>query len=126
MGRQIRPARVYQAAVNNVATRIIPHKPQIAPAWLRAIEAIPPAEIETREYPIQHTEPNKRQRRPRNLYRPTRIVYPEDELRREFYRDHPWELARPKIVLELDGKDSRYLDWSKGVRQLSTPLTGER
>ncbi len=89
MGRQIRPARVYQATLNSISSSIISYKPQKPPAWFRAVEAIPPAEIETREYPIQHTALNPRQRRPHNLYRPTHIVYPEDELRRDFYKDHP-------------------------------------
>jgi len=92
------------------------------------VRSIPPAEVLTRPYPIQHTEPNDRGRaiqRPRNLFRPTRIVHPEDELRRDFYREHPWELARPKLVLELDGQDARYRDWSKGLRQPGMPLSGE-
>ncbi|KAK3304125.1 mitochondrial ribosomal protein S25, partial [Chaetomium strumarium] len=64
-------------------------------------------------------------RQPRNLFRPTKIVHPEDQLRQEFYRDHPWELARPKLVLELDGQDARYRDWSKGLRQPGMALSGE-
>lgn len=56
---------------------------------------------------------------------PQKIVYEEDELRRTFFKDHPWELARPRIIMELDGKDARYLDWSKGLLQSGFPLTGE-
>jgi small subunit ribosomal protein S23 len=66
------------------------------------------------------------QLRPGNLFKPGRIVYPEDKLRKEFYKDHPWELARPRMIMELDGKDWRYLDWSKGLRQRGMALSGER
>ncbi|KAH8880057.1 mitochondrial ribosomal protein [Thozetella sp. PMI_491] len=125
MGRQIRPLRVYQTTWGTLNSSIVPKKKNVAPAWFKAVEAIPPAEIQTREYPIQHLPLNPRLRRPHNIYRPTRIVYPEDDLRKEFFKDHPWELARPKMVLEMDGKDARYLDWSKGVRQPNTPLNGE-
>ncbi|KAK3941748.1 mitochondrial ribosomal protein S25 [Diplogelasinospora grovesii] len=126
MGRHFRPQRVYQTASSFLATNLIPGKAgEAAPAWLKAVESIPPAELLTRPYPIQHTAPNPRAKKPHNIFRPTRITYPEDELRRDFYRDHPWELARPKMVLELDGKDARYRDWSKGLRQPGMPLSGE-
>jgi small subunit ribosomal protein S23 len=90
---------------------------------------IPPAEILTRTYPVQHTPPKEIRRGGRvapGLYRPTRIVHPEDRLRQEFFRDHPWELARPRLVLELDGQDARDRDWSKGLVQPGMALSGER
>jgi small subunit ribosomal protein S23 len=130
-GRQFRAARVYDTA-KALLTPLV-HKDGVtertAPPWLQAVTHIPPAEVLTRPYPLQHTEPRDRLaggRVPRNLFRPTRIVHPEDELRRDFYRDHPWELARPKLVLELDGQDARYRDWSKGLRQPGMALSGER
>lgn len=126
MGRHIRPAKVYQTAKKSLASRILPEHRRVAPAWLPAIEAIPPTEILTRPYAVQHTMPNQRAKKPSRLFRPTRIVYPEDQLRKDFYKDHPWELARPRIILEMDGKDGRYRDWSKGLRQPGMPLSGER
>ncbi|KAK3486391.1 mitochondrial ribosomal protein S25 [Neurospora crassa] len=126
-GRIFQAAKVYQRASEAAATNIVSGlPPRNPPLWLKAIESIPPAEINTRPYPIQHSPPNPRARKPRNLFRPTKIVYPEDELRRDFYRDHPWELARPRMIIELDGKDARFLDWSKGLRQRGIPLSGER
>jgi small subunit ribosomal protein S23 len=59
------------------------------------------------------------------MFRPLPIVYIEDELRTEFYSDHPWELARPKMLLENDGKDGQKDDWSK-IQQPGRPLSGER
>jgi small subunit ribosomal protein S23 len=46
-------------------------------------------------------------------------------LRADFFGDHPWELARPKIILENSGNDAKGWDWSKIV-QPGKPLDGER
>jgi len=126
MGRHIRPAKVYQTAQKNLATRILFNHRKVPPPWLKAVESIPPTETLTRTYAVQHTVPNPRAKRPSRLYRPTPIVYPEDQLRKDFYKDHPWELARPRIIMEMDGMDGRYRDWSKGLRQPDMPLSGER
>lgn len=126
MGRNVRATRVYQTVKHNLSHGELAGRPNVAPAWLKAVEAVPPSEILTRPYALQHVNPNSKATKPRRLYQPTRIVYPEDKLRKEFYRDHPWELARPRIIMELDGEDYKYLDWSKGLRQRGMPLSGER
>jgi small subunit ribosomal protein S23 len=59
------------------------------------------------------------------MFQPQRIVYPEDELRTRFFQDHPWELARPRILVESDGKDFMRYDWSK-IQQVGKQLDGER
>jgi len=59
------------------------------------------------------------------MYMPQKIEYPEDKLRTQFYRDHPWELARPRVLVENDGKDYLKYDWSK-MPQKGKPLDGER
>jgi len=46
-------------------------------------------------------------------------------LRKRFFSDHPWELARPRVVLEKDGRDAEHVDWSKGLQQPGRPTTGE-
>ncbi|KAL2263717.1 hypothetical protein VTK26DRAFT_5473 [Humicola hyalothermophila] len=129
MGRRFLAARVYQTAQERIHSPRIQGTFKPTAPWIQAVADIPPAEILTRPYPIQHSERRMRgraARRPaRDMFRPTRIVYPEDELRRDFYRDHPWELARPRLVLELDGQDGRYRDWSKGLRQPGMQLSGE-
>ncbi|KAK4133186.1 mitochondrial ribosomal protein [Trichocladium antarcticum] len=127
-GRQLVAARVYQRTQEHLATPIFDKKLNHAPLWFQAVSQIPPAEVLTRPYPVQHREPRvplRGGRRPRNLFRPTRIEHPEDRLRDQFYRDHPWELARPKLVLELDGLDARERDWHKGLRQPGMALSGE-
>jgi small subunit ribosomal protein S23 len=125
MGRQIRPARVLQMASAELSSRIVSNHKPAEPAWYRVVSNIPPAQTIVRPAAAQLQKPDPKQRRPRNVYRPQRIVFPEDALRQNFYKDHPWELARPRIVLELDGLDSRMLDWSKGVRQPGMALSGE-
>jgi small subunit ribosomal protein S23 len=52
-------------------------------------------------------------------------VYPEDKLRSEFFGDHPWELARPRLVVEDSGNDAKGYDWSK-IQQKGKQLDGER
>jgi small subunit ribosomal protein S23 len=76
---------------------------------------------------MQHREVkiNSRIRKPSKMFKPQPIEYEEDQLRREFYSDHPWELARPRIVLENDGRDGQKCDWSR-IQQLGRPLNGER
>jgi small subunit ribosomal protein S23 len=46
------------------------------------------------------------------MFQPVKVKYEEDKLRWEYFNDHPWELARPRIVLENDGRDSEKWDWS--------------
>ena len=43
----------------------------------------------------------------------------------ELLSDHPWELARPRVVLENDGKDFEKNDWSS-ISQPGRALNGER
>lgn len=59
------------------------------------------------------------------MFMPAELKYPEDQLRTEFFGDHPWELARPKIVLEQSGNDSKDWDWSQ-IEQPGKKLDGER
>lgn len=128
MVRKLRAARVLQATTELLATKhtVKGRPPPGVPPWYQAVKSIPPAEVLTRPYPLQHRPHNPRQKKPLNVYRPTELVYPEDELRQDFYRDHPWELARPMMVLELDGEDARQRDWSRGVEQPGMRLSGER
>ncbi|KAI1300081.1 mitochondrial ribosomal small subunit component [Mortierella claussenii] len=58
--------------------------------------------------------------------RPKTLVYPEDRLRRQFYEDHPWELRRPRCLIETTGDGTRR-DWSKLLQEgrSISDLTGE-
>ncbi|TAQ85070.1 hypothetical protein B7494_g6593 [Chlorociboria aeruginascens] len=96
------------------------------PPWYKIIGAVPPSEILTRPQPTQLRDQHmgKKARKPSKMFKPHNIRYEEDELREQFYSDHPWELARPRIVLENDGKDGQRCDWSS-LRQRGRPLDGE-
>ena len=122
-GLNLRPSRVYQTASLLLESKSISQ----APPWYNTIGAVPPSEILTRTQPIQHreTRSNLKTRKPSKMFKPCPIEYEEDTLRRQFYSDHPWELARPRIVLEQDGKDGQRCDWSR-IRQPGRPLSGER
>ncbi|KAF8862288.1 mitochondrial ribosomal protein [Acephala macrosclerotiorum] len=121
-GLNLKPSRVYQTASLLLESQSISQPPP----WYKTIGAIPPGEIMTRTQPIQHRETNRRSRirKPSKMFKPQLIEYEEDRLRSKFYADHPWELARPRIVLENDGKDGQKDDWSK-IRQPGRALNGE-
>ncbi|CAO3570927.1 unnamed protein product [Mortierella alpina] len=58
--------------------------------------------------------------------RPKTIVYPEDRLRRRFYEDHPWELRRPRCLVETSGDGTRR-NWETLLQEGRSiaDLTGE-
>jgi small subunit ribosomal protein S23 len=115
------------------------------PCWVDVIGDIPPASVLVRTLPQEHPivrerikrvagEPKRvafaqsapaTTRNPRRLFMPREIRYEEDRLRQKFFQDHPWELARPKVVLESKGNEWRQYDWSK-IQQPGKPLDGER
>ena len=124
MGRyDLRPLRVHQAATQLLNTERL----STVPPWYDIVGTIPPAQALVRTQPIQHHEQRKRTkvRKPSKMFQPQTIVYEEDTLRKEFFGDHPWELARPRVILENDGKDWERDDWSK-IQQPGRQLNGER
>ena len=124
MGRyDLRPLRVHQAASQLLVTE----RMRSAPPWYNIVSNVPPAQTLVRTQPIQHHEQRRRSktRKPSKMFQPKTIVYEEDALRKEFFGDHPWELARPRVLLENDGKDGQKDDWSK-IRQPDRRLDGER
>lgn len=123
-GLNLKPSRVYQTASQLLETESIKQPPP----WFSTIGAIPPAEILTRTQPVQHQAAKRRTkgvRKPSKMFKPQSIGYEEDKLRLEFFGDHPWELARPRVVLENDGRDGQKCDWSR-IQQPGRPLNGER
>ncbi|ODV89726.1 hypothetical protein CANCADRAFT_4350 [Tortispora caseinolytica NRRL Y-17796] len=109
-----------------------------APLWLKAVAQNPPSHQSLLKVPHIKTSPGlskdvrerlttsmkKRKVSGKALTAPPKLVYPEDALRERFYREHPWELARPRYLAETDGNDHRLADWSK-LRQRAFALTGE-
>ena len=124
-GRQIRPATVWKTKSEELNAAILGGKKVQRPPWLEVLYKCPPSETLVRTVPPRHRAPKKNAVKPRNIYRPQPISYPEDRLRQIFFKDHPWELARPRVLVESDGKDYQFVDWSKGLRQPGIPLSGE-
>ena len=81
-----------------------------AEAEKEAKKAAGKAGIPTTSASSQHI-PNRSSRSQKHLRwkseRPKTIVYPEDRLRRKFYEDHPWELRRPRCLIESSGDGTR-------------------
>lgn len=118
MGRyNFAPQRVHQAA-----TRLLDLKRISPPPWYDVIANMPPSERLVRPA-LQRSQ--KKGKRPSRMFQPIQIKYPEDDLRQEFFGDHPWELARPRIILEDDGRDHERFDWSQ-IEQPGKQLDGER
>ena len=125
MGRyDLRPLRVRQTA-----SLLMAAKRQPPPPWFQAMGDVPPPEILTRIMPVRHRPPpptgRRKIRKPSKMYIPQAISYEEDKLRSNFFSDHPWELARPRVLLEDDGKDHQRWDWSKAF-EAGRPAGGER
>lgn len=49
------------------------------------------------------------------MFSPVQLSYEEDRLRWEYFNDHPWELARSRVILENDGRDRERWDWSHAL-----------
>ncbi|ORX96246.1 hypothetical protein K493DRAFT_129490, partial [Basidiobolus meristosporus CBS 931.73] len=101
------------------------------PAWLSAVRKIPPGPSIVRsvsKFDTTGTLPFEKEKKAANkpakkvkkwmrykTVKPPKIEYPEDKLRRQFYKDHPQELLRPRMLMEIDGQNRS--DWSKLVQE---------
>lgn len=121
MGRyDFRPIRVRQAAKALVDNRRDRH----LPCWYDVMGNIPTSEMLARPV-MRSVRSSGKAKKPSKMFQPLPIVYPEDKLRSEFFGDHPWELARPRLVVEDSGNDAKGRDWSK-IKQPGKQLDGER
>ncbi|KAB8239805.1 mitochondrial ribosomal small subunit component [Aspergillus alliaceus] len=116
------------------------------PKWVDVVGDIPPSQVLVRNQPQQHQlvrqrvqtlpgaskpqvvfdvqEKRVKPKKASRMFLPTEVKYEEDQLRKEFFRDHPWELARPRVVLESSGKDHENYNWSR-LQQPGKRLDGE-
>ncbi|KAK5171103.1 mitochondrial ribosomal small subunit component [Saxophila tyrrhenica] len=102
--------------LNHAASRVHTQATQILnntrhtypPPWLATIQTTPPSSKLTRPVLKRAQKPGKRSSR---IFTPVNLTYQEDKLRWEYFNDHPWELARPRVVLENDGRDRERWDW---------------
>jgi len=120
MGRyDFRALRVRQTAKALYDAKRNPNLPQ----WYNIVGDIPPGETLAR--PVLRAPISRKSRKPSKLFKPLPIRYEEDKLRSEFFGDHPWELARPRLVVEDSGNDAKKYNWSK-ITQPGKQLDGER
>ncbi|PYH73880.1 mitochondrial 37S ribosomal protein mS23 [Aspergillus vadensis CBS 113365] len=134
--------RVRQTAVAQKAAGKLPQTPK----WLDIMHDVPPTEVLVRNRPQQHQlvrqrlktvpgasrpqavfEVQEKRIKPKKasrMFQPVEIKYEEDQLRKEFFRDHPWELARPRVLVEKSGKDFERYNWSR-LQQRGKHLDGE-
>ncbi|KAK6535105.1 mitochondrial ribosomal small subunit component [Orbilia ellipsospora] len=125
--RGAKPLRIYKETVQLLNSGII----QKEPPWYRVVAAVPPSTVLVRTAPVKFDPVQKEghqqakiSKKSKRFFRPEHIRYVEDDLRKTFFADHPWELARPRILVENDGRDGLRYDWSK-LQQLGKPLDGE-
>ncbi|EPS43209.1 hypothetical protein H072_2792 [Dactylellina haptotyla CBS 200.50] len=125
------PLRIYKDTAQLLSSGILRKEPP----WYRVVASVPPSTILIRTAPVEfepnqasHRQENRQIYRPskksKKFFRPGHVRYPEDDLRKTFFSDHPWELARPRILVEDDGDDGLKYDWSK-LQQPGKALDGE-
>lgn len=119
MGRyDFGPQRVHRSVTRLLETG----RQSTIPPWYSAVEIFPPSERLVRPA-LQSRKKGKG--KASRMFQPVKIDYPEDKLREEFFGDHPWELARPRTILEDDGKDYQRQNWNR-LEAPGRPLNGER
>ncbi|KAF2108267.1 mitochondrial ribosomal protein S25 [Lophiotrema nucula] len=120
MGRyDLRAIRVRQTAKALYDSKRVPD----LPPWYNTVGDIPPSEALAR--PVLRAPPTRgRSRKPSRMFQPLAIHHPEDKLREDFFGDHPWELARPRLIVEDSGNDAKGFNWSSIV-QPGKQLDGE-
>lgn len=95
------------------------------PVWLPVVARTPPiTDFERKPPPSFHAIRTSKKGKVRRVFEPQRIQYTEDKLRARFYQEHPWELARPVLLIENDGNDAHRYDWSR-IEQPGKQLSGE-
>ncbi|KAK6336055.1 mitochondrial ribosomal small subunit component [Orbilia blumenaviensis] len=123
-----RPLRVYKETTQLLRLGVLAKEPP----WYQVVASVPPSTILIRTTPVEFTSSaqdgprvlDRKVKKSKRFFRPHHIQYPEDDLRRTFFADHPWELARPRILVEDTGNDSLNYDWSK-LQQPGKALDGE-
>ncbi|KAK6509965.1 mitochondrial ribosomal small subunit component [Arthrobotrys musiformis] len=128
LSRGARPLRVYKETTQLLRLGILKKEP----AWYQVVASVPPSTILIRTTPVGFETPlqdgpkltDGKVKKSKRFFRPRHIQYPEDGLRKTFFADHPWELARPRILVEDDGNDSLGYDWSR-LQQPGRALDGE-
>ncbi|KAK6339111.1 mitochondrial ribosomal small subunit component [Orbilia brochopaga] len=130
LSRGAKPLQIYKETGQLLRSGVLRKEPP----WYRVVASIPPSTVLVRTAPVAFESEStptttssavrQRARKSKRFFRPERIQYTEDDLRKTFFADHPWELARPRILVEDSGNDSQGYDWSR-LQQPGRELNGE-
>ncbi|ODQ81505.1 hypothetical protein BABINDRAFT_11639 [Babjeviella inositovora NRRL Y-12698] len=107
------------------------------PVWMKVVASNPPQKDFTK-FALRTKQQTTSEKPTHKLYRtrtdphaaktkffkPQKLRFLEDDLRKLFFQQHPWELARPKNIIENTGDDEAFLDWDT-IKQVLKPLDGE-
>lgn len=104
------------------------------PVWLPTVARIPPSsDIARKPPPSFHATSSSssasRAGKVRKVFAIQRIKYLEDGLRERFYKEHPWELARPVLLIESGHPSTGGGEWTslrRGGRQVSGECVVQR
>lgn len=117
----LRSLRVAQITSQLLKAQHLKHSPN----WLSTVGRTSPIQnFDRRPPPSFHAVRRSKKNKVRRVFDLQRICYAEDKLRERFYKEHPWELARPVTLVENEGDDSKHHDWSK-IEQPGKQLSGE-
>jgi small subunit ribosomal protein S23 len=76
------------------------------PVWYKAVLDNPPLSLPPKAPPARTAYDKKPQASAQQAYpknpKPLPIYYIEDDLRRQFFKDHPFEAFRPRTLVEAD------------------------
>ncbi|RDB29084.1 37S ribosomal protein S25, mitochondrial [Hypsizygus marmoreus] len=84
------------------------------PAWFQAVLEYPPLPLPPKApparsvYDLKPVKGSQPSRARRYDPRPLPIYYLEDDIRRQFFRDHPFEAFRPTTLVEGDGVEDQH------------------
>jgi len=122
-------SKVHQQASRLIETRLTRNRPP----WFQAVMDHPPLPLPPRAPPQRHTydlpppkasshhsptahhTPSKHLRTPKP--RPLPVYYLEDEVRRQFFKDHPFQAFRPTTLVEDGGIEDEHpvsgMEWTR-------------
>ena len=105
------------------------------PVWYEAVLEHPPLSLPPREPPSRtsydsspSSSPSSATKKTRGA-RPLSITYIEDDIRRQFFRDHPFEAFRPRTLTEAGAIENEHhisgLKWTRLNQRSRNPSPEE-
>ncbi|CAI5756910.1 unnamed protein product [Candida verbasci] len=126
---QTQAVNILETASNALKSGLLKEKP----VWYDIILKYPPKhnlikkphQPKTNSSDPRNDEIVKNFKIPKDIHKIPKLKFIEDTIRDTFYKHHPWELARPKNLIEINGDEIlKKCNW-KNMLQLYKPLDGE-